>query len=216
MNLAEELQLLEWKNSSGHMSVTRPDMCAVALRIAAAVQQIWPIYVGVPARIGRKHIEVLYKAALLATEQGIGPEAFATQQLAGMARKSKFWLSSLASPVYAEGQPEAEELKLLQLRGYKSQLALFTSRCKLYGPQLAIRDRANSFSALFRYVLATEYALPEIAESLRKDAALEWASSTAAQDLFDKPDDRTILQQRAPEHPASADATEPCHSGAGA
>jgi len=208
MNLATELELLEWRDDAGRMSVTRPHLCVLALRIYDTLQQLWPVYVGAAVKLSKKHIPVLYKSAVLADEQGISAEAFVTQQLAGMARKSKFWLSSLASKTYSQDQPVSGELKLLQLRSYKSQLALFTSRCMLYGPQLAIRDRANDFSALFRFVLATEYGLTEIADSLRKDACLEWSASTAAQDLFTKPDVRPNLQQRAPEHSAGADAQE--------
>jgi len=205
MKLATELELLELRDGAGRMTVAKPDMLRLAIQIAEVTQRIWPSYVGAPARFSRKHIPVLYKAALLATEQGLSAEAFVTQQIAGMARLSKFWLSSLASPVYSNDTLNADELKLLQLRSYKAQLALFSSRCMLYGPLLAIRDQANEFSALFRFVLATEYKLPEIAERYRQAAIDEWHSSTAAQDLFTNPNVRQSLQQGAPQYPASAD-----------
>lgn len=217
MDLLQELLLHEVTDGDGAYLVADARLCGIAVRIAEAVEQLWPTYTGTQAHIrSLKYVPVLYKAAQLADSWGQSPEQFATQQLAGMARLSKFWLKSLASEKYRDTQPKEEDLNLLQLRLYKSQLAVFMSRCKLYGPLLAIKDRANEFTVLFRYVLATEYGLLDIADQLHGGACLEWASSPAAQNLFQNPiNDRDGLQQRAHQHSAGPDATQPSDTGRG-
>lgn len=213
MDIQQELDHLEVRDAANRLRTPDPAVVAYALEMVEALKRQWPMYVGAPLRLAKTHIQVLYKAALLGASLSKTPAEFVDTQLSGMAKRQKFWLSSLASPSYSEAALSDDDLKLLQLRSYKAQLALFSNRCTLYGPHLAIRDTANDFSPLFRYVLACEYGERDIADHLAESALTEWQASAAAKELFKQP--HASLQPRAHIDSPGADAQEPGAAGGG-
>lgn len=183
-DVREALTHLELKDDQGRFVTADPRIVDLALRILELFQEGCRKAVGSTQLITRKNVAYIYKAAKLCDEYGETPELFVAKQLRGMLQFSKLWINGLASPLIHRTVEEAADVKLEAVRYYKSQLALFESRRRLYGPSLALEDEANDFSPLFRYVIANELGLQHVADAYREDAKLELAKNPVARDVF--------------------------------
>lgn len=185
INLRQTLEGLELKDDAGRHITARPEIVDLALRIADLYASECLRTVGRHQRFTSDNAKHLYKAALLCNDLEETPEVFVATQMRGMLSSGQLWLSSLSSPrVHNNSKAFIGDVTLDAVAYYKAQLALFNDRSRLYGPTLAVEDLSNEFSPLFRWVLAHDLGLTDLASALLEDARNELLSNPIARDVF--------------------------------
>lgn len=184
MNIRKALETLELKDDRGRHISAKPGMMDLAQQICEHFIAAYPQYVGGEAPIAKRHAVAFYKAAVLCHNRKEDPKVFVIKQLRGMAVIGKFYPRLIYSEVVTDAGDDGSDVKLDIIRHYKAQLALFDSRCKLYGPLNALTDEANDFSPLFRYVVANEYGIKALADTLVEAARKELLHTPSAGEVF--------------------------------
>jgi len=184
MDISEALKTVDFKDERGRHTVPKPAVVALAQTIFDCFITAYPNYVGGAAPVSKKHAIAFYKAALLCLRRKEDPQVFVVKQLRGMAAIGKFFPKLIYSEKVIEACNDGNDVKLDIIRHYKAQLALFDSRCKLYGPLNALTDEANGFSPLFRYIAAREYGMKALAQSFAAAALLELKTTPSAREVF--------------------------------
>ena len=183
IDLKEQLEGLDIVEEGRH-HVADPKLVNLAVRIAELYTDGCTQAIGHSQKFGVRSLKHLYNAAKLCDSYGETPELFVAKQIRGMLKYSKLWVNALASAAVHTSSEEDSNITLDSIRYYKSQLALFGARSRLYGPALAIEDEANDFSPLFRYVLASDLGLKHVADSYATAALKELSNNPVAKDIF--------------------------------
>ena len=184
INIKAALETLELKDDKGRHIAPRPGMVELAQEIHDHFVIGYQQYTGKEAPLSKRHATAFYKAALLCHSRKEDPKVFVVKQLRGMATTGKFFPRLIYSEVITDAGDDGSDIKLDIIRHYKAQLALFDSRCKLYGPLNALTDEANDFSPLFRYVVAHEYGMKALASTYAAAALQELQHTPSAREVF--------------------------------
>ena len=183
-NLRATLEGLSIVDDDGRHHTARPQVVDVAVQIADLYVRECSRMAGRYERISEKSAPFLYKAAQLCLDLGKTPSEFVAVQLRGMLSSGQLWIRALASPhLHQEGASNGD-VTLDAVAYYKAQLALFNDRSRLYGPTFALEDTANEFSPLFRWVLARDLGLTELAKAYAEAAHSELLTNPVARDVF--------------------------------
>ncbi len=184
INIKAALETLELKDEHGRHIAPRPTLIDLAQELHDTFVTLYPQYVGGAAPLSKKHATAFYRAAVLCHSRKEDPQVFVTKQLRGMAVTGKFYPKLIYSEAMTDAGDDGGDIKLDVIRHYKAQLALFDSRCKLYGPLNALTDRANDFSPLFKYVVAQEYGMKALASTFAAVALQELLNTPSAREVF--------------------------------
>lgn len=128
---------------------------------------------------------VWYRAAEIATRQGLSADAFVYRQLAEMEGVGKFWPEAMASEKVAfKAAISADDRSIDRAAYYQAQLRLYSSLQPLYG-RTVYRDPFWPFGPVVRCCLAVLAGDRATATLWRGPAQLEAAQFDSAKKLLD-------------------------------
>lgn len=183
-DLRTELEHVELRDESGRIHVASPFFIDLALEIYELYKLHYQRLTGYPARIGRASVKRFYSAAVLCHEKKLSPEEFVTYQFKTMTAVGVYQPTLLDSRDSLERAQAMSHVKLDELGRYRANLELYVARAKLYGPELAIRDSTNDFSALFRAVMAHRLGLTDVVAKYYSAALDEYRATQVSKELF--------------------------------
>jgi hypothetical protein len=183
-DLETELASLEIRDDKGRIHVADPVVVSNALKIIELYKVYHEKYTDQPPRISYKSLLHFYKAALLAVSKDISVEELVARQFKRMSQIGVYRTNCIDSEKMLDESLKTVDLTLDELRRYQANIELYTSRTKLYGSELALRDSTNEFSPLFRVVMAYKLGLKETIDAYYAAALTEYQTSPIAKEVF--------------------------------
>ncbi len=168
------------------------EFIAITPEIEAMAKEIRAVFLEARARLAPKarggmDMNPYIKAALLCSELKAEPREFTMRQVQEMVAMNVWYPSGLASrKVEYASEKKKESKALVGIASYRSQLAVFELRLKLFTPRQTLEDPVSEFSPLFTCMMAMRFGLPDIFERFRRSARLELDAIPVAREIFGK------------------------------
>jgi hypothetical protein len=170
-------------DSDGHHHVPDPVVIDIGERLLNVYISLRQVYVPGPVHISGKNLIHFYRAAEKCFIGGVSPEKYVHDQLERMARVGKFWHSMIDADL-PEICADHNLLWLKSYNHYKSQLDVFNTMSKIYGPRPVLEDPTIQLTPLIKALIALDLGYADIVELHREAALAELDMNKTAKDLF--------------------------------